>query len=440
MLKSLSFIASLLAYTGPSSGKISRYTNPVLLGWHSDPSCVFVSELDDTFFCTTSTFLAFPGAPIYASRDLIDWKLASHALSRLEQFPGLATAADQGDGIYASTLRFRNGTFYLATAFLSGYNLPRLLIFSATDPYNHSAWSDPVDVSVSHYGYDPDLFWDDDGQLYVTYAGYNTTDNTEIMQATFDLATNTTGTWKTIWTGTGAPWPEGPHVYKKDELYYLLIAEGGTGLNHSVTIARSRNVDGLYSNYADNSILTNNETATYFQTVGHADLFQDKDGNWWGVALATRSGPQWDVYPMAREMVLYPGTWSHGDWPNLEPVRGSMRGPLPHTDCDVPGTGPLANDGDNFDFGEMQTLPQNLMTWRPQKTSIFALSPPEHPGTLRIYPSRANLAGDETFVAGNDSQAFISRLQSSTLFTYFVDVSFQPLHEGEEFGISVFLT
>lgn len=430
----------LIAYVPFISSEISSYVNPVLPGWHSDPSCTFVPELDEMFFCTTSTFLTFPGIPIYASRDLVNWKQVSHVLNRPDQLPGLATAADQSDGIYASTLRFRNGTFYLATAFLSGTKKPRILIFTTTDPYSDSAWKDPIDVPISHYGFDPDLFWDDDGQLYVTYAGFNATYNTEIMQATFNLTTRTTGVWKTIWTGTGALWPEGPHIYKKDGLYYLMIAEGGTALNHSVTIARSSHVNGPYRSYAGNPILTNNNTASYFQTVGHADLFQDKDQNWWGVALSTRSGPAYKIYPLGRETVLFPGTWEKDDWPKLTPVEGCMSGPLPSTNRDIPGSGPFADDGDDLDFAPFTDLPKNLMTWRQQNASLFTVSPIGHPNTLRIYPSRANLTGDKYFVADSGSQAFISRLQSSTLFTYSVDVSFWPTGEGEEAGISVFLS
>lgn len=69
------------------------YYNPVIPSWHSDPSCVFV---DDTFFCAVSTFLVAPGLPVYASKDLIHWRLASHAWSRPDQF-GLPNAARDVD-------------------------------------------------------------------------------------------------------------------------------------------------------------------------------------------------------------------------------------------------------------------------------------------------------------------------------------------------------
>ncbi|KAL0935660.1 arabinofuranosidase [Colletotrichum truncatum] len=419
---------------------VSTYMNPILPGWHPDPSCIFVPDRGDVFFCTTSTFLAFPGIPIFASRDLVNWRLVSHVLSRPDQVPGLANATEQSDGIYASTLRFHDGTFYLATGFLSGHNVPQILLFSSLNPYDDASWGDPIRVPVNNYGYDPDLFWDDDNQLYISFAAYNTTRDTEIIMATFNITTRKSGTWNTIWTGTGAPWAEGPHLYKKDRFYYLVIAEGGTGLNHSVTVARSTRVTGPYASYTGNPILTNNNTFDYFQTVGHADLFQDKSGNWWGVALATRSGPTWKTYPMGRETVLFPATWEKGDWPKLAPVNGIMKGRLPRKDRNPPGRGPLVDEGDNMDFPPGSTIPQHFLTWRPQPASHFTISPKGHPYTLRISPSRANLTGGSSFTAGIDSQAFISRLQSSTLFRFSVDVLFQPLHDEAEAGISIFLT
>ncbi|KAH8896062.1 xylosidase : arabinofuranosidase [Thozetella sp. PMI_491] len=409
------------------SSLLRNYSNPILSGWHSDPSCTYVEELDSVFFCTTSTFLAFPGIPIYTSSDLINWKLASHALSRPSQVPGLAAATYQSDGIYASTIRYRNGTFYLATAFLSGYDLPQILVFTTTDPYDDAAWSDPLSVPVSYYGYDPDLFWDLHGQLYITYAAYGQTYNTEIMQAEVDLQTLTTGNWSTIWTGSGGEWPEGPHIYLKDGLYYLVIAEGGTGLNHSVTIARAPTATGP-------------KTDSYFQTVGHADLFQDKAGNWWGVALATRSGPAWETYPMGRETVLFPVDWEEDEWPYLQPVGGSMTGPLPVSIPGAAGAGPCSGGGEVVQFMPGSQIPANFLTWRPQPEYIFTISPDSHPNMLRILPSRANLTGGNTFTPDQDTLAFIGRLQTSTLFTYSLDISFHPVREDEEAGITLFLT
>ncbi|EAU31779.1 predicted protein [Aspergillus terreus NIH2624] len=356
----MSFSAGSVATTP----KNSTYTNPILPGWHSDPSCTFVPEEDNTFFCTTSSFLTFPGIPVYASKDLIHWKLVSNVVTRPEQVPEIAnsTSQTQQDGLWASTIRYRKGKFYLLTSYVSMVPTFKAngLLFTTTDIYSDNAWSDPIRFHIGDI--DPDIFWDDDGIAYVSYAG--------ISQQTIDLETGATGPATKIWAGSGGRTREGPHIYKKDGWYYLCIGEGGTELDHRQTIARSRNVTGPFEGYSGNPILTNANTTEYFQTVGHADLFHDSNGKWWGIALATRSGPAWRVYPMGRETVLFPVTWKEGEWPILEPVRGEMSG---------------------------WKLPQ---------------------------PRNKKIPGDG----------------AHTYFTYSVDVSFTPTTEGEEAGVTIFLT
>ena len=270
----------------------STYYNPILPGWNSDPSC---TQVNGTFFCATSTFNAFPGLPIYASNDLIDWKLISHAWNRESQLPGIGevTTIQQG-GMFAPTLRYHDGEFYIICAYLAPASelITVGTLFKTADPFTNQAWSDPVIFNIS--GIDPDLFWDDDGTTYMANAGVNLREiNTETGATTEPIR---------IWNGTGGSSPEGPHIYKKNDWYYLMIAEGGTELNHMETIARARNITGPYEAYENNPILSNANTTQYFQTVGHADLFQDGNGKWWGVALSTRSGPEWEIYPMGREV------------------------------------------------------------------------------------------------------------------------------------------
>jgi beta-xylosidase len=95
---------------------------------------------------------------------------------------------------------------------------------------------------------------------------------------------------------------------QKDEYHYLLATEGGIQLGHTATIARSRKIIGPYESHAANPILSNGNTTGFFQTVGYADLFKDDNGNWWGMALTTRSGLEYNACPMGREAALFPVT------------------------------------------------------------------------------------------------------------------------------------
>ncbi|EXF79236.1 arabinofuranosidase [Colletotrichum fioriniae PJ7] len=404
-----------LAAQSQSQEANKTFNNPILPGWNSDPSCTFVKDWDNTFFCTVSSFLAFPGVPVYASKDLVNWRLASNALTRPEQVPELYRNSGQNEGIWASTIRFRDGTFYLITSYVSWYEGwgPKILLFTTTDPYDDASWTGPLRVENPANDIDPDIFW---GQQQGIHEPIK------------------------VWNGTGDRNPEGPHLYRKDDYHYLLIGEGGTETNHSVTIARAKEMAGPYEGAPHNPILTAKNTDLYFQTVGHADLFQDASGNWWGVALATRSGPAWEIYPMGRETVLFAVKWEDGDWPVLDEVHGVMKGPLPLTNKDIPGNGQWVDEPDVVDFAPGSDIPRHFIFWRPPKTDLFTVSPEGHPNTLQISPSPVNLSATPNFNPEQDGLGFIARKQSATLFNYTVDISFQPQVENEEAGISVFLT
>ncbi|KAI0201900.1 glycosyl hydrolase [Astrocystis sublimbata] len=266
----------------------STFYNPVLSGWHSDPSC---TQVDGTFYCVTSTFISFPGLPIYASKDLINWKLISHAWNRESQLPGISTkTAGQQEGMYAATIRYHDDLFYVICEYLGVGSSNLGVVFKSPNPFDEATWSDPVTFETNLI--DPDLFWDDDGKSYVA--------TQSVVLQEIDLDTGVLSQPPiSLWNGTGGVWPEGPHPYKKDGYYYLMIAEGGTATDPSITIARSRNLKGPYEAHKNNPVLTNRDTDQFFQTVGHGDLFQDLEGNWWGMCLATRSGPQyeWAVRP-----------------------------------------------------------------------------------------------------------------------------------------------
>jgi len=88
------FLAGLLCPGLAIAQSISRFSNPILPGFHPDPSCIFVPEANDTFFCATSSFNAFPGIPVYASRDLTHWRhLSKSYLQCHDHLPQLVAAS-----------------------------------------------------------------------------------------------------------------------------------------------------------------------------------------------------------------------------------------------------------------------------------------------------------------------------------------------------------
>ncbi|KAG9567341.1 glycoside hydrolase family 43 protein, partial [Aureobasidium melanogenum] len=439
-MKAVSLFAAVslagLSCCQPAKQRNSTIYNPILPGFHPDPSCVFVKEWDNTFFCATSTFLAFPGIPIYASKDLQNFKLISHAFNRPEQLPAFGNITGQQDGWYAPTLRYHNNRFWIIDSCVgsdTGY-------LSTSDPYNNTAWTNVTPTNIP--GYDPDLFWDTDGTLYSAFAKTVLSDpfTTEIHQVNISMPSGNTTTDRFLWNGTNVQPPEGPHMMIKDGYHYLLLAEGGTAQEHQVTIGRGKSAQGPFESDPKNPILTAYNTTEYFQTVGHADLFQDANGQWWGVALSTRCGPEYETWPMGRETVLYPATWEKGQWPVLGgPIRGKMEAPLPSVNKNIRGTGAFVRDPDYYTFPPDSSVPSHFSYWRFPQTQNYAISPNNHPDTLRLLPSRANLTGDAAFVP-TDGITFIGRRQTDTLFTYSVDVYYSPSEIGEESGVTLFLT
>ncbi|KAK5658424.1 hypothetical protein OQA88_1813 [Cercophora sp. LCS_1] len=425
-LISFSTLAGLVGLVAPVQSQNSSFQNPVLAGWHSDPSCI---QTNGTFYCVASTFISFPGLPVYASRDLIDWKLISHVWTRESQFPSYSWKTEgQQQGMYAATIRLHDGVFYVICEYLGVPGKNAGVLFRTTNPYDDASWSDALTFVAPKI--DPDLFFDDDGKVWVATQG--------IQVQEMDINTGKMGPMIPLWNGTGGVWPEGPHIYKKDGWYYLLIAEGGTATDHAVTIARAKSITGPYTAYAKNPILTNRGTHQYFQTVGHADLFQDAAGNWWGMALATRSGPAYESYPMGRETVLFPVSWPKGEWPILEPVRGRMTGwQLPTPGREIPGDGPFNSDPDVYDFPVGDPLPKNLVFWRVPRNGSFTVTQ----RGLQVVLGRNSLSG---LPGGSQDGAraisFIGRRQTHSLFTFSVDLSFNPEAQNQEAGITAFLT
>lgn len=437
MLRSL--ILGLLSASAAHASN-SSYTNPILPGFHPDPSCIFVPEHNNTFFCASSSFLAFPGVPIHASRDLQNWRLISNAVASPNQLPDFVNVQGATSGIWAPALRYHNGTFYITTTLVydreAQDNITRWdnFMISSTDPYRSDSWSQPVHFDF--VGYDTSLFWDTDGTTYVVGShAYHIRPG--IDQAPINLKTGELGEIVNIWNGTGGLAPEGPHIYFKNGWYYLLIAEGGTGLNHEVTMARSRTIQGVYDANPANPVLTNANTTEYFQTVGHADLFPDADGNWWGVALSTRSGPEFKIYPMGRETVLTPVNWD-GDWPVFSQVRGEMTGwQFPKQKIVSQGEGSLVAASGKLKFEAGSSLPPELVHWRPPFPEKYAISSDNQ---LEIKSSVWNLTGVGNNVPGPDGQTFVGRRQVHSFFDFAVDLdTSQLIAEEDEAGVAVYL-
>ncbi len=312
----------------------TRVSNPVLPGFYPDPSICRVGE---DYYMVTSTFAYFPGVPIFHSRDLVHWQQIGNVLDREEQLD--LSGVKQSEGIFAPTIRYHKGTFYMITTNVThGGNF----IVTAQNPAG--PWSYPFFLEAE--GIDPSLFFDEDGRCYYTgtrarrerstdpsekASGHRSAridpdakivaeyfgDN-EIFVQELDLKSlRLVGDTYAIWYGAlrEVVWPEGPHLYKKDGRYYLLIAEAGTAHEHAVTVASGTSLTEQFEGYRGNPILTHRHLGRNYPivNVGHGDLVETQNGEWYMVVLASR--PYGGYYRnLGRETFLVSVTWEDG-WP-----------------------------------------------------------------------------------------------------------------------------
>lgn len=279
---------------------------------------------------------------------------------------------------------------------------------------------------------DPDLFWDTDGTVYTSTTGARFDPVPGIQTGSLDLSTGLPGDFTRVWNGTTGVSPEGPHNYNINGTYYLLIAEGGTEIGHRASMARSTgNLTGPFESDPSNPILTAVSTTKLFQSVGHCDIFQDfsTERNWWAACLARRSGPEYKYFPMSRETVLAPCSWTAEGWLICDPVLGNMTGPLPQSDRSVPGDGKFFDEGDNYTFPPRSSIPTNFIFYGMPNYTTYTVSSDGHENTLRIAAQLNDTV---------PGLSFVGRKQTDTLFTFSAQVEFAPESSGDEAGITVF--
>lgn len=280
------------------------YFNPVLRGMYPDPS---MCEANGKYYMVCSTFQYFPGVPIFESEDLINWKQIGHCLTRKSQL--VVEKNNVSAGIYAPTIRFNNGRFYMVVTNVD--NIGNFYVYT-DDIYGE--WSEPIKVEQS--GIDPSLFFDDDGKVYFISNGNDKEGRAYIQMSQIDIATGKKLTEnEPLWYGTGGRFIEAPHMYKFGDYYYLLNAEGGTEYGHMVNYARSKNIKGPYEPCPANPVLTNRNMGGYpLQGAGHGDLVKAADGTWWFCHLAFRQPGLYTMYHhLGRETCMEPVVWKD-DW------------------------------------------------------------------------------------------------------------------------------
>lgn len=405
--------------------KNNRITaNPVLPGFYPDPS---ICRVNDDYYLVTSTFAYYPGVPIFHSRDLVHWNQIGNILTRKEQLP--LVEAETSEGIFAPTLRYHDGTFYLITTNVTPTNDLSNFIVTATDPAG--PWSDPYPLDSA--GIDPSLFFDEDGKCY--YCGTQNRregsryfgDN-EIYIQELDLKTmKLVGESYPAWHGAlrNVEWPEGPHIYKKDGWYYLLISEAGTAHHHAVSIARSKSLTEPFEGYKGNPILTHRHLGYNYPivNVGHPDIVETQNGEWWMVCLASRTCGGY-YRNLGRETYLVPFVWENG-WPVVNPGKGVVEDHFVLPDLPAFSVDSLP---DTVDF-ECENLPLNF---------LFLRNPKEENYSLTNRPGFLEMTLDADTLSSRGTPSYICQRQLAFHFMAETKMLFSPAAENEQAGMAIY--
>lgn len=307
--------------------------NPILAGFHPDPSVIRVGE---DYYVATSTFEWYPGVRIYHSIDMKTWNFIAAPLNNLELLD--MRGIEASDGIWAPCLSYSEGIFYLIyTIVHSSHRYP----FKDTPNYVTTAtnmkgpWSKPVYLNSS--GFDPSLFHDKDGRKWLVNMQWDYRKATGGKQFTGILLQEykdgrLVGTIKNIFQGTKLSFTEGPHLYYRNGFYYLLCAEGGTSYKHAVTLARSKELTGPYEVHPSNPILTSwegkiveeapYEEATFPEDIGsstlkkagHASLVKASDDTWYMFHLCARPIKGTSYCVLGRETAVQEVEWREDGW------------------------------------------------------------------------------------------------------------------------------
>jgi xylan 1,4-beta-xylosidase len=405
--------------------------NPILPGFNPDPS---IARVGDDYYVATSTFEWYPGVQIHHSRDLANWRLVTRPLNRASQLD--MRGNPDSCGVWAPDLSHANGRFHLIYTDVKRYgqttidgargaSLRDFHNYWVTAEHIDGPWSDPVHLNSS--GFDPALFHDDDGRSWLLnmlwdhrpggrrFAGIVVQ---EIDLASGDMLVDR----RMIFEGTSLGFTEGPHLYKRDGWYHLLVAEGGTERNHAVVMARSRSLFGPYEIHPDGPVLTAaGKQGVQLQRTGHGDLVETPTGETWMVYLCGRPLPVSGRCVLGRETAIQPMRWGEDGW--LRTLDGDASPALVVEDGTASAASEPRRERSVFDTAALPEAFQWLRT--PDADWLFSLT--ARPGYLRLY-------GRET-IGSHFTQSLVARRQQAFAYAAETLVTFEPRHFQQAAGL-----
>jgi len=426
------FFVSTLFISGRASAQRTTLINPILTGFYPDPSVV---QVGTDYYLVNSTFSYFPGIPVFHSKDLKNWKQVGNVIDRPSQMDFMGEKLTRG--LFAPAISFHNGTYYVTCT-----DIDHEGNFIVTSKNPAGPWSDPVRVPQVR-GIDPSLFFDEDSKAYIIYnsdpperkslyPGHRTIRIYEIDPATLKVI----GEEKQLVNGgvdlSQKPvWIEAPHIMKRNGWYYLYAAEGGTSVNHTEVVFRSKSVWGPFVPYENNPILTQkglpDDRRDPITSAGHAQFVDGPDGKTYAIFLAVRPYDG-NFYNTGRETFIAPVEWKN-EWPVINPDSKEIKYEYPVNYKEVKQKDALPLAG-NFAYTLTfeKTLDPALLFMRTIDSKSFSLSQ-KRGLTMKLKP--------ETIMEmGNPS--FIGKRQQHLYCMTEVELDFSAKSEKEKAGLAIF--
>ncbi|RQO64753.1 beta-xylosidase [Pedobacter sp. KBW01] len=389
------------------------FKNPILWGDWPDPD---ITRVGDEFYFVSTSMHYVPGCPVLKSKDLVNWEMASYVIDRYNEDPRYDLKGGEMylRGSWAATIKHHNGLFYV------GFCTPKWEKEKGNFSINiakdiRGPWKRTI---FPEYLYDPGLFFDDDGKVYVIH-GQGKLYVTELASDVRSVKGENKLIWdKSIPTPKGSSAPgkaynmEGSHMYKINGYYYLTCPAGGT--EGWQVCLRSKNIYGPY----ETKTIVQDESSYPNNGLHQGGMVQLKDGSWWFIIMQDRGA-------IGRVPNLLPVAWKDG-WPMLG-KNGNAKGVVVYQKPNVAKTFPVKVPATSDEFSATKLSLQWQWNHNPDDAR-WSLK--ERKGNMRL---RAGYAKDLTMARNTLTQRVQGPASEGT-----VEIDLKGLKTGNIAGFGIF--
>ncbi|MGB3005286.1 MAG: glycoside hydrolase 43 family protein [Chitinophagaceae bacterium] len=386
------------------------YINPILPGDYSDLDCIRVGK---DYYAISSTFQYSPGMVILHSKDLVNWKILSHAVDDITQISpemNWDKMNRYGKGIWAGAIRYHNKKFWIY------FGTPDEGYFMTSAKNPAGPW-EPLHHILKEKGWDDCCpFWDDDGQAYFIGTNFGDGYKIHLFKISADGKELIKESDKIIYQSKGS---EANKLYKINGMYYHFFSEVKKD-GRAIMMQRSKSIYGPYTEVKQLS-----HSQKEFHEPNQGGMVQTQKGDWYFLTHHG-SGGDWS----GRIMSLLPVTWIDG-WPIIGKAGADTIGTMVWR-CTKPVKSlkiiaPQTND----EFNNSYLPPQWEWNYNPRKDR-WSLT--QKKGWLRLYAFKP-IEQNNLLKAGN---TLTQRSYRTAFNEVTIKIDISKMAEGQKAGLCHF--